>query len=310
MVVLNRLVRSTALILLVAAATSLINPGLAHAQSEIRVVVNEEPITSYDVRNRAKLLKAMTGGKAGEKEALDQLIDEHLMLQEASRRNVVVTDDEVEAEFSRRAANARFSAAQFEQAMRGAGIDPKTFKSFIRANLAWSQIVRARFRGAIDISEEDIAAALRRRQGAGEEATESAATYEYMLQQIVFLGGAEATMRSHANAFRSAFQDCDHSLDQVAGMTGVVVRPTVRREETQLSEALRKSLTGLDVGGITQPEKTSEGIQVVAICAKTAIHGHTQASEEVREELASEEGEMVARRYLRDLRADAVIDYR
>jgi peptidyl-prolyl cis-trans isomerase SurA len=301
-----RRVRATAVVAVALFATAWLSPYPALAQSEIRVVVNEEPITSYDIQNRAKLLRAMSGGRATEEDAVEQLIDEHLMLQEAARRNVVVSDAEVEAEFRRRAANANFSPADFERAMRGAGIDPRTFKSFLRANIAWSEIVRGRVRRDLDISEEDIAQALRGRDGSAE----TVAMHEYMLQQIVFVGGAEPALRAQANAFRSAFQGCDQSLAQAAGQTGVVVRPTVRREEGELSQSLRDALETLDVGGITGPERTAEGIQLVAVCAKTEIRGQTQASEEVRDELVTEQGELMARRYLRDLRADAVIDYR
>ena len=302
----RRLARAALTALLSVVALPLVGSGPVFAQSEIRLVVNEEPITSYDIQNRARLLRAMSGGRATEQDAIEQLIDEHLMLQEAARRNVVVGDEEVEAEFRKRAANAKFSPADFERAMRGAGIDPRTFKNFLRANIAWSEIVRGRVRGNLDISEEEIARALRGR----EAPTETVAMHEYMLQQIVFVGGGEAAMRSQANAFRSAFQGCDRSLAQAAGTTGIVVRPTVRREEGEISQALREALKGLDVGGITQPERTAEGVQLVAVCAKTVIQGQTQASEEVREELVSEQGELLARRYLRDLRADAVIEYR
>ena len=49
---------------------------------------------------------------------------------------------------------------------------------------------------------------------------------------------------------------------------------------------------------------------MLGICAKTQIAGRSQATEEVREELGSERGQLLARRYLRDLRSDAVIEYR
>ena len=73
---------------------------------------------------------------------------------------------------------------------------------------------------------------------------------------------------------------------------------------------LKERLTKLNVGEIDGPERVDDGYQLVAICAKKEIPGQTVASEEVREELTSEKGQLMARRYLRDLRSDAVIDYR
>jgi peptidyl-prolyl cis-trans isomerase SurA len=73
---------------------------------------------------------------------------------------------------------------------------------------------------------------------------------------------------------------------------------------------LKEALAALEVGGVTEPEKVEEGIQILAVCAKTAIEGQTEAAVEAREEISSERGQLLARRYLRDLRADAVVEYR
>lgn len=282
----------------------------ALGQSAIRILVNDEPITSYDIQQRTKMLRVFTGGRQGEKQAIDQLIEEALMLQEAERRSVTVSDEDLEKEISQRAQAAKLTGAQFTQALRQAGIDPATFRAFLRANLAWGEVVRARFRATIKVTDQDIAAALTGQQPAeGEPQT----AYEYRLQPIVFIvsgNAAEARMRSEANAFRSGFLGCDRSLEQVAGKPGVVVKPQMRREDGQIPNALRQALAKLEVGGTTEPERVAEGFQILALCAKTAISGQTEATVEARQDITSERGELLARRYLRDLRSDAVIEYR
>ena len=289
----------------------------AAGQSSIKILVNDEPITSFDIQQRTTMLKVFSRGAQGEKLAIEQLIDEALMLQEAERRNVEVTDAEVDEEFAARAKSANLSAQQFSQAMRQAGFDPQTFKNFLRANMAWRRIVRARFSASANVSDVDVAAALTNREPAeGEEAGETQVVYEYMLQQILFLvpagsgAGVENERRNQAEAFRSGFQGCDNSLQQASGAPGIVVKPQIRREHGQMSPSLVKSVEGLDVGGVTAPERVAEGIQIIAICRKTEIAGQTEAAVEVRQELTSERGDLLARRYLRDLRSDASIEYR
>lgn len=298
---------------LVVAALACLAAMPALAQSSIRVLVNEEPITSFDVQQRARMMNLFTRGQQGEKQAIDQLIEERLMLQEAKRRNVNVGDAEVDQEFANRARAAKLTADQFNQAFRQAGINPQTFKEFLRANLAWAQVVRARFRATISVTEQDVAAALTKREAPeGDQQT----AMEYRLQQILFVvpegagSGVEAQRRSEANAFRAAFQGCDQSLQQVAGTPGIVVKPQVRREAGQLGPALKEALAKLEVGGTTEPERVAEGVQFVAICAKNAIAGQTEAAIEAREDISNERGQLLARRYLRDLRSDAVIEYR
>jgi peptidyl-prolyl cis-trans isomerase SurA len=297
------------LVLVVAAAPQ------AFAQSSIKVLVNDEPITSFDIQQRTTMLKVFSRGAQGEKLAIEQLIDEVLMLQEAERRNMQVTDAEVDDEFANRARSANLSAQQFSQAMRQSGFDPQTFKNFLRANMAWRKIVRARFSASANVTDLDVAAALTNREPAeGEGTGETQLVYEYMLQPILFLvpagSGVEGERRNQAEAFRSAFTGCDNSLQQAAGTPGIVVKPQIRREHGQMSPTLAKSIEGLDVGGITAPERVAEGIQIIAICRKTEIAGQTEAAVEVRQELTTERGDLMARRYLRDLRSDASIEYR
>ncbi len=284
----------------------------AFSANAVRILVNDQPITTYDIQQRGKMLRVFSGGKAGEKEAVDQLIDEQLMLQEAARLHIDVGDDEVSQEIADRARAAKMTSAQFSQAMRQAGFDPATFRQFMHANMVWSKIVRARFRATVNVTDQDVAAALGGNAAAGEQKTAN----EYMLQQILFLvpkgsgASVEADRLNKANAFHDAFQGCDHSVEQARGSPGIVVKPTMRREETGLPNSLKSALAAMNAGDVTKPERVPEGFQIVGVCAKNAIAGQTEAAVAARDEISGERGQLLARRYLRDLRSDAVIEYR
>ena len=294
-----------------AALVSFAAPTAASANS-IRILVNDEPITTFDIQQRSQMLRVFSRGKAGEKEAIDQLIDEKLMLQEAARRHIDVSDAEVEQEIANRGRAAHMTPAQFDQALRQAGLDPSSFRDFLHANMAWQKTVRARFRATVNITDQDVAAAL----GANNAPGAQEAVTEYMLQPILFIvpaGASGATANQQlaaANAFRRGFQGCDQSVAQAGGSPGVVVRPQMRREESGLPSGMKAALAKLDIGGTTEPERVDEGFQIVAVCAKNAVAGETQATATARAEISDERGKLLARRYLRDLRSDAVIEYR
>jgi peptidyl-prolyl cis-trans isomerase SurA len=311
----SRTTRVLAALALTLALAEMAAPPSALAQNAVRVLVNDEPVTTYDVQNRARMLRLFSGGRQGEEQALEQLIDEKLMLQEAARRSMQITDAEVDAEFARRASQAGLSPDQFTQAFRQNGVDIQTFKDFLRAGMVWAEVVRARVRATVDVTETDVAAALEKRASVDEQLDEQAAS-EYMLQQILFVvpkeagAGVEAQRKNDADAFRAAFRGCESSLEQAKGVPGIVVKPTVRREENQISGELKESIAELEIGGIAGPERVEEGFQLVAICDKKTIAGHTVTTQKLERELTNERGQMLARRYLRDLRSDAVIDYR
>jgi peptidyl-prolyl cis-trans isomerase SurA len=307
-----------------AVAAVLMGPALpapAYSQSEVRILVNDEPITSGDIKNRTQMLRVFSKGKQGEKDAIEQLIDEKLMLQEAVKRKMTVSDADVDQEIKSRAEQLHMTAEQFNVAIRHAGFDPSTFKNFLRANLSWTQMVRARFHATVKVTDQDVTAALARRTAPkpGDDASKPAApptAFEYRLQQILFVvpagakAGLEAQRKTQAAAFRSRFKDCGTSLEATTALTDVVVKPPVRRDETALPDDLKKELATLNVGGITQPMRVAEGFQLLGVCAKTEVPGTTAVTEQVRGELSSERGKLLARRYLRDLRSDAVIEYK
>jgi peptidyl-prolyl cis-trans isomerase SurA len=173
-------------------------------------------------------------------------------------------------------------------------------------------VVRARFRTTVRITEQDVANALAGRQ----DAQQAPALQEYDVQPIIFVVPEKASdalvaqRKREADAFRSRFASCDRTLEQAKGLRDVVVRPTVRRDESQIDDATRDVLAKTAVGSTTPVEKIEEGFQVLAVCAKRALEGRTTESEEVRSELLNERGQLMARRYMRDLRSDAVIEYR
>lgn len=287
--------------------------GPAEAQSAIKVLVNDQPITTYDVRNRARFLQLTTQGRAGEKQAIDELIDERLKEQEARRRNVSIPVSAIEEAFAGMASRAKLAPAQLEQALLQEGVNPETLKSRIRAELAWAEVVRARFRATVRVTEQDVANALAGRQEAPQR---SSSLQQYDVQPIIFVVPDDASRaliaqrKREADAFRSRFASCDQTLEQAKGLRDVVVRPTIRREESQIDAGTRDILAKTAVGGTTPAEQVEEGFQVLAVCGKRALEGQTTGSEAVRTELLNERGQLMARRYLRDLRSDAVIEYR
>ncbi len=307
----RRLLQIALAALLLSASTPFV-AGPAYSASAIRVLVNDQPITTYDIQQRTKMLRLFTGGKAGEKEATDQLIDEQLMLQEAARRHVEVSDDAIDQEIADRARGAKMTAAQFSQALRQAGLDPETFRQFLHANMAWTRIVRARFRATVTVTDQDVNAALSAHSDTGSQQ----AAFEYMLQLIIFIvppGSSNAVVNERLNAakaFHDGFQGCDHSVEQAGSSPNIVIQPPVRKAEADLPAPMKAALAAAEVGSATKPEQTSEGFQIVGVCAKKAIAGESEAAVAVRQEILGERGQLLARRYLRDLRSDAVIEYR
>ena len=72
-------------------------------------------------------------------------------------------------------------------------------------------------------------------------------------------------------------------------------------------------MTTLSIGQATPPfGSAKDGVRVLVLCGRDAagVKGQSASFDEVYAQLNEERVNMRARRYLRDLRRDAVIDYR
>jgi peptidyl-prolyl cis-trans isomerase SurA len=76
-----------------------------------------------------------------------------------------------------------------------------------------------------------------------------------------------------------------------------------------LPPALRDVLTKIELGRLTPPEVTTEGVQLYAVCSKKQSES-TLAQKEVRDAMYSEAFETQSKRLLKELRSQAMIEYR
>ena len=97
-------------ILALAGCLCAIQPAAAQqALNSVEVLVNDEPITSFDIDQRLRLVIAISGGIRTEEEFLRvreqvirSMVDEKLEIQEAKQFELEISDAELESYFARR----------------------------------------------------------------------------------------------------------------------------------------------------------------------------------------------------------------
>ena len=74
---------------------------------------------------------------------------------------------------------------------------------------------------------------------------------------------------------------------------------------------LRKGLDSVPVGQLTAPEITKLGVEMFAVCAKDAAKAdNSPGKRQARETLFAQKFDAVSKRYLQDLRRQALIEYK
>jgi hypothetical protein len=108
------------------------------------LVFEGERITADDIDQRSKFDQLATHKAPPREQVIDELRREALALGEARRYGIEVVDAEVEQVYANMAARMHMTAEQLTAALVRQGVDARTLKRKIRADLAWAQFVRGR----------------------------------------------------------------------------------------------------------------------------------------------------------------------
>lgn len=296
--------------LAVAAATLLVG---APAQAQVVALVNGEPITQVDIAHRTRMLQLSNQKAPARQEVLDELIDDKLKVIISKRYLAEVPKREIDSAFANIARRSGMSVQQFTQALQNGGISAEALRSRIHADFVWNQIIRGKFQASLQIGEKDVALALQSRN----KKDEPTAAFDYRLRPILFLvprGAAPAAFEARkrdAEALRGRFQNCDEGIRFAMALPDVAVRDAISRASSDLPGPQREVLNNTQPGRLTPPDITPQGVEVFAVCSKIpAVGGESPAKREVRDEMYQQKFNALSKKYLKELRAGAMIEYR
>ncbi|MEW9806985.1 SurA N-terminal domain-containing protein [Mesorhizobium marinum] len=278
------------------------------AASEIKVIVNQIPITSYDIQRRVAFLKVQRRGGNLNEEAEKQMIDQALRLSEARRLGITVTDDQVDAAYNNFAKSNKMTVKQLDGIMNQSGVTKPHFKEFIRSQMSWSQALSRRGRGKA-MSEQDVVRRMLQQGGAKPSAT------EYMLQQVIFVvpqneRGKIAQRKREAEAMRARFSGCNTTRQFAKGLIDVTVRDLGRKLAPELPSDWADQIKNTKVGGTTAVRETPAGVEFIGICSSREVSDDRVAKLTFQAEGGAEgdkSTEELSKKYTEELREKAKI---
>lgn len=279
--------------------------------AQVVVIANGSPITEYDIQQRMKL-DASAHKTVTRQQIIDDLIDDRLKISKAKVYGLEVDDSEVSRAFEGMATRQHITVQQFSQVLERAGISPNTVKARIRAEMTWQQLIRGKFGSSLQIGESDVANALKERN----ESETSAVGYVYTLYPVIIVvprGSSEATIsakRGIADNLRVRFVSCNEGLAMARALRDVAIREPVTRSSADLTPQLREILGNIEVGHLTAPEVTAQGLQMFAVCNKKETTAESPLKREVREQLFTKRFESESKKFLEEIRKSAMIEYK
>lgn len=333
-------------------------PDQANAQS-IVVMVNDEPITSYDVAQRQKFL-ALTSGlgdrmrsrmqsektkeafraymtenrpqskeeaealqkkfvsriqqqvisgasKSMRKEAIDQLIDERLMLQAAKERKIDIAEDEVDRAMTSMAKRGgKGSLKAFLASFKAQGVNPVTLRERIRSQLAWGQLIRGLYGPLVQSTVSAV--------GSTVASDESATLVDAHIVKLSASKGDQKALAGRlveAEEIRRKFSSCSQLASQLQGRSGVSVQKVRKAKLKDFSGDVRAALAKANEGDMTPPIVKSGAVETVALCSKKVLAAKKDSKKRASSggDERAEKMQLYAERHLKDVKARAHLKY-
>lgn len=275
-----------------AAAVAALAAGLhvesARAQMSegVAAIVNDDIISTYDVRQRALLLLASSGVEANAEnqqrargQALRDLVDERLQIQEAREYDINVTQDAIDRSIAGIAQQNNLTADQFLAQLAASGINSTTLRRQIQADTAWRRLINGRYGSRVRISDGQVREMQQR-------IVESATRTQYQASEIFLPAATDAE-------FAEAEATAARLLQE---MQGGAPFPLVARQFSAAPSAaaggdlgwlaagefrpeVLAALDQMQRGQVSPPFRVANGVYIVALRARRE---GTQGSAEER----------------------------
>ena len=265
---------------IIAISASFIGMGFASASlaqqsvMEIEILVNDEPISSYDIDQRLLLVIAASGGVTSQDE-LDKvreqvtkaMIDERLQLQEARIEfDFTIPDEDMEGYFVRRAQSMGQTPDQLAGALISIGSNKKTMIEQMRAEVVWEQIVGGRLGQFVAVTDEEVEAIIQRMH-------DNKGKFEFRIAEIEMLvsnSSQDAAVKTAAERLIEQIKDDTGRFPDIARQISASPSSANGGDLGWISEAdftpeTLKILLEVGIGGLTSPLKTPGGYRILAV---------------------------------------------
>lgn len=236
-------------------------------------------------------------------QALDELIEERLMMQAARDQKVEMSDVELNEVLTRMAegGSQKLSLQQFFAQLATQGIREGTLKDRIRARNSWQQVIKRLYAGQLQSFQ------------AAPSSTETPEDDTQLDVQVVRFANptpgdqkALAQRLVDAAALSKKFKDCKSLGGLIKGAPGVSVKSMNKAKLNDFHGDARIALQRGQPGQMTPPAIDGDAVEVHAICAKSAA-GKPKA--DPGQDKMKEAFQLYSRRHLKDLKARARIEY-
>lgn len=267
------------------ALATLLFSGTALAQSPhgIAAVVNNDIVTTHDLRQRTLFMVATTGIKRDEesiaraqRQALRNLVDEHIQMQEAQKFEQSIGDEEVNRSVARLIGRNGLDPNEVVERLASVGVSIETMRDQVRSEIAWQRIINGLYGSRIRISDAQIDETLNRISANASKPNYRVA--EIYIEATPDIGGIEGALEGAEAMIQQISDGAPFPLLAQQFSSA----PTAAKggdmgwiREGELRPEIDRVIVQMEKGNLSKPIQVPGGVYVVALLDKKISEADT-----------------------------------
>ncbi len=228
--------------------------------TEIEIVadVNGEPISNLDIEKRVNFINSLLGNqKINQKEVksqiLRQLIDEIIIVSEAQKMNIELSNEELNNAVTLFLTQSlKLEADEVDQYVKKHNIDLNTLKKQVKCQLLWNKIIEVGIVPLVNISDKEV-----------DDVRKQKEKPDYLITFQEFVIPDQKMAEDLIKQLRSS-----NNPESSIKMSKATVNLS------QLKGKLKDVLEGLEISDVAGPVSLSEGYSVIKVIDKVQLN-HT-----------------------------------
>jgi peptidyl-prolyl cis-trans isomerase SurA len=309
--------------------------ALTQAQSAwsgqgLLAVVNDQPITSYDVQQQINLDKLFQGRQTGFKQALNDVINQIVKIAEAKRYHMEPSENDISARLGEFAKGLKTDNVGLEGKLKAQGITLDAIQRHITAQISFARLLKYKYHDAVEAKPEDVDRKLAQiKADLNSRVSKVMADPRMKGIQVISLmeidfpidaePGTEAQLLQsraiEANNFISKFKGCNSARSAASGIFNVKIGKVLEADASKLPKPLSAALASKGVGSAIGPMRSKLGIQVLGYCGTRRItppkpQVTIPSRGQVEQVVLNEKFGSVEQKYVTQMRKNAIIEYK
>ncbi|HFC04898.1 MAG TPA: hypothetical protein ENJ55_04265 [Rhizobiales bacterium] len=281
----------------------------------VYVIVNDQPITGYDISQRIKLNQILGRRRNSRKDVLEELINDVIQISEAKKNKVDIDDRRIERAIGSMASSNGSSPGVLRSQLKKRGVSFSSLKRQVKASLALRWLMQKEGAKVSKVSDAEVERRLRkinsdpRRQG----------VTVYLIRQVNLpveqTSSAMAPQLLQARAIEAQqisqrYRGCSSLRKASSNIYNVKITRTIQADSRKLPSQMRTALRKAGRKRLIGPMRTRSGIQMIAFCGTKRIQPPKISRDQVKNLVQNENFGQAADNILRKLRRNAFIDYK